>query len=146
MGRTQRQKMSGFGKTGKKLTPKYGRMVHLYPGGPSVVQPTQLPKGWQRTTLKIPTRVVPCGEYGCKVFLEDRVDPGTGKLIKAGTKPCGMIHREWNGNEPMYQIHYAGEAQPRLVELNQYIDELCAGIDLALSIKKEGSYESSRKS
>lgn len=146
MGRTNRQRQTGFGNTGKKLTSKYGSMVKLGTNGPTVVQPKRLPPGWQNTSIKVPTSVVTCAEDGCQIFLNDRIDPVTEKIIKAGTKPCGAIHRQWNGREPMYVIQYSGDIQPRVVTRNQYIDELCAGIDLALGAIKQGSYESSRKS
>jgi hypothetical protein len=145
MARTSRQRNSGF--TAKKpLGMKYGKRVQLGHGGPTVVQPKVIPRGWQDVKLKVPTKIVTCEEYECTVYINDRVDPTTGALIRAGTLPCGAIHRMWDGREPMYEIHYGGEPIPRLVNENQFIDELCAGVDFALNFIKAGSYESSRKS
>lgn len=136
MGKTRFQKTKSggiFGGAKNYTRTQMGR------SGPSVITPERLPDGWQSTKLKIPMKIVSCAEFGCETFANDRVDPQTGKLIKAGTMPCGVPHKIWNGRPPIYGIQYSGsDTTIHYVTEDEFIYRLQEGVYAGLELIKRG--------
>jgi len=137
MGRSAYQKQRRLG-GGKALTPFYGQKTQMGPYGPLIVTPSRLPEGWQAVKLKIPMKIVTCAQVNCEIFVKDRIDPITQKIIPAGTKFCGAVHKIWDGRPPIYGIQFGGQDTIKFVDEDEFVTRLVEGIDAGLQFIKQG--------
>lgn len=146
MGRTLRQKQNvRLGGVRNPLA-SYGKKQIMGPHGPVIVAPSRLPDGMQEVKLRVPMKIVTCYEAECQIFMNDRVDPITQSVIQAGTRPCGLMHKQWDGRPLAYFVRYGGGGDTgRFLSETEFVDELCGGIYSGLELIKRGDFEPIKK-